>query len=323
MIALRTLAFIVGAGLLVAAAHVTILHSGGYESPQAILTIGIAVAVGVGALTVGAAWAYGRKTLSGWLIVTLMAAEAFGILMTAERLIASREAAQAPLKDKRAARTDAEARVKAAEAKKDAADSAALSEAAKPGCRRECRTLIEGAKKDAQRELDTAREALAALPKAASATPLADRLGIAPWALDLTAAVLGSLAANGLAIGLIAFSAHGRREKPKAEPAPATATLQKSVIREAEHITQFAVEALAPDANGCTDLIEIHNTYRQWCAVKHVQPMSATQIGSALGKVFDGTGIVLTERRGQPVALGLTTKGKPKRKALGHMAKLA
>lgn len=41
--------------------------------------------------------------------------------------------------------------------------------------------------------------------------PLADRLGMPARLLDLLTAALGSIAANGLAVGLIAFAAHHRQ----------------------------------------------------------------------------------------------------------------
>jgi hypothetical protein len=43
-------------------------------------------------------------------------------------------------------------------------------------------------------------------PLPGSATPLADRLGVAGWLLDLLHAALGSLVGNGLAMCLLGFA---------------------------------------------------------------------------------------------------------------------
>jgi hypothetical protein len=111
MTTLRLAAFIVGIGLLGATAHVTIHHTGGYSSAHAALTLAIAAGVGVGALCIGAAWAAQRKGLATWLVIAICAGEAFGFLSTAERLVAAREALQAPLRMAQEAFNQARARV--------------------------------------------------------------------------------------------------------------------------------------------------------------------------------------------------------------------
>jgi len=63
----------------------------------------------------------------------------------------------------------------------------------------------------AEREIAEASAAIARHKTPESATPLADRIGIAALALDLVAAALGSIAANGLAYGLLIFAAHPRK----------------------------------------------------------------------------------------------------------------
>jgi hypothetical protein len=111
MTALKASAFVVGIGLLGATAHVTIHHTGGYSSAHAALTLAIAAGVGVGALCIGAAWAAQRKGLATWLVIAICAGEAFGFLSTAERLVAAREALQAPLRMAQEAFNQARARV--------------------------------------------------------------------------------------------------------------------------------------------------------------------------------------------------------------------
>jgi len=249
MTALRGITFLVGLALLAATAHVTISATCGYTGPQAILIIAIALGVGVGALAIGSAWSAGRTILAFWLMAAILAGEAFGFMMTAERLITGRETQQAPLRDAEITRAKAAQRVANAESAlaavpttsrrlekalvaKAVADAAVIEKSAQRGCATNCRALLQDQVDNAQaevnaaraeigksritaeRELETARAALTAIKAPASATPLADRVGLPAWAIDLITAALGSMAANGLGCGLIAFAAHGRREEP-------------------------------------------------------------------------------------------------------------
>lgn len=151
MMALRVVAFGVGLSLLGATAHVTITYNGGYTAPQAMLTLAIAIGVGVAALTIGASWSEGRRALAGWLLLAIVAGEAFGFIMTSERLVAGREAAQAPLRIAEEAYSKAAQRVAAAMtavatapttspcleaslAAKGAADTAVVQKSAEHGC---------------------------------------------------------------------------------------------------------------------------------------------------------------------------------------------
>lgn len=253
---LRGVAFFAGMFLLGATAHVTISATGGYWQPVAVLTMAIALGVGVGAIAIGRAWNEQRKANAIWLLVAILAGEAFGFLMTAERLVVGREASQAPLRAAQGEIARARDRVTsieralqsipttsnrlgAAEADKARADKAVTDQSALPGCRENCRKLLEAQVEQAQAEVVSARgeldqdkvrlqrhlqEANADLRRMApppSASPLADRLGLPSWAIDLFSSALGSLAANGLGCGLIAFAVHRRKEETKrAVPPP-------------------------------------------------------------------------------------------------------
>ena len=68
-----------------------------------------------------------------------------------------------------------------------------------------------------QAEIEAAKADVDANPVPPSATAFADRIGWAPWALDLFLAGLLSIGANGLAGGLIAFGAHVSRNTEDAQ----------------------------------------------------------------------------------------------------------
>lgn len=204
-----------GGLILYLAAETTLAHLGQTTGPGANLMRALALGVAVGAVAIGLAWHHSRVILATVIALALVAGEAYGLLSTAERMVAARDASQADVRSTAADRQTAAARVKAAETALAKANENAAAEASKRHCARECRTLLEGAITKAGIELVAARTALEQIPAVtASATPLADRLGWPSWAVDLIQAALASLAANGLGASLIAFGAHGG---PKAD----------------------------------------------------------------------------------------------------------
>ncbi len=204
---MRWLAIGSGALILFAVSHVAISATGGYGTPHSFLTLAVAFGVGLGAVFSGAAWAARRYTLSIALVGALIAGEAFGFMATAERLIASREAQQAPLRlatetfnaarqrvaDAAKALDDhptTSQRLEAAIAAKNLADAAAVQKSAERGCVENCRKLLQAqvdaasaeiaaargeidrAKQSLEADLQTARSALAAIKAPESRVPV-------------------------------------------------------------------------------------------------------------------------------------------------------
>lgn len=199
---LRLIAIATGAAIL-AASTSTVLAAAKLTGPEALLVAALAAGVAVGAIVVPRA----PLGLALALVAALLAGEAFNLLGTAERVIASRDAQAAAVADANDARRVARERLSRAEAALVDQNNRAAMTAAQPGCARECRTLLESQAAKLEAEIKDARAALAGAPPAKSATPLADRLGLAPWLLDLIVAGLLSLGANGLAAVLIAWGA--------------------------------------------------------------------------------------------------------------------
>lgn len=355
---LRALAVIIGAGVLAATAHVTISHTGGYGTPQAMLTLAISAGVGIGALAIGACWTDRRRVLAIGILGAMICGELFGLAMTAERLIAQREDAQAPIRKANGERTAIAADIgKLESALSASATSPRLSEAlaaqakiaatiaekaAERTCIANCRALLDRQADDARTEVErarsdiaatrakietqlaTARARLSGMSPATSGTPLADRLGVPAWLLDLAIAALGALGANGLAATLLAFGAHRRkadrretiqtREEPRkrysaprvidAEPAPR----RLPVGDVTQHAARFGVERLAPSRGGRVALADLHNTYRAWCQDIGSEVLPPAQIGPALASLFAGVGITIEDRDGERYAVGIAIK---------------
>jgi hypothetical protein len=249
---------VVGAAILFTTAHVTVLATGGYGSSHAYITLAVAAGVAVASILVGRAWGEGRRTLAVGLAIAIAAGEVYALIGTAERLAASREASQAPLRQAVEARQKLDAKVAKAEAAlaalpetsarfreamqgKLAADTAVVTKSAERGCAANCRLLLQAQADQNQQEVEAARRdmaehrirleqavtdakgELAAFKAPPSPSPLADRIGWPAWVLDLVMAGLGSLSANGLACLMMVFGSHRRSAEATAFKAPETA----------------------------------------------------------------------------------------------------
>lgn len=304
---IRFLVILAGGAVVAAATHANVVRAGGYASDEAPLIITIAALLALGMGYVGAAFADGRRFAAIALGACILAGEAYWVLLNTEREIAAREQAAAPAVDQVRMRQAAEKRLVDAQSAKQTADSAALSEAAKPGCRRECRLLLEGAKADALRELEHARAALAALPVSRSAAPLPERLGVAPWAWDLIMAGLRSLAVVGGSIG-IGMAAHPRRPAPAAPAAPIEvlpAAAPRAVMPR-EHVALFLHAVLRPDPAGATSLRRLHERYSAWCSASDVAALPPDDLGRELRGVIEAIGLECEPKGRDVVVYGAT-----------------
>jgi hypothetical protein len=332
---LRGLCILFGLAILGATAHVTIEHTGGYQSPHAVLTIAIAAGVGIGSLILGAAWRAGRYALVVAIAIALLCGELFGLVRTAERLVDARAEAQAPYRAATKTRADAVKRVEQLSANlkslpttstrletavrnKQAADRAVVEQASLRGCRKNCRQLLQDQVNSAAAEIEAARaeierqrqsiqvkfakaqSAVKALPAGRSATPLADRLGVEPWLIDLVTAALGAMGANGLAACLLVFGAHAgpaprttiAREARKDSKAvdvvtvdvPPAAPVRKVTRRTKPKLiaanempiyspTDFIADMLDPEEGGKVELEEIHQAYEAECERQRLKPV--------------------------------------------------
>jgi hypothetical protein len=344
----RIVAVFFGVGILAAVANTAVLATGGYFTPHAYVTLAIAAGVAFGSVVSGMAWTHRRCALAGFLVAAIVAGELYAFLSTAERLIISREAAQPPLRDREEIHTKAKTRVEVAQAvvdhlpttskrletaetAKTAADEAVLVKSTDRGCRENCRQLLQAQvdaagteveaartelkqiRQHAEQELETARQALADIKAPESATPLADKIGVAAWIIDLVHSALGSVAANGLACCLIIFGAHHHKPVARVEivtPRRNTEVIEKPKpkpqLADKHHAAQFGVECLDPE--GEVDFNTIHRRYKQWCLDRGFAPLPGKRIAHELADLFDDAGIPVVERNGKMIALDVSVK---------------
>lgn len=351
----RTLAVLAGLAVVAAATHANVLHAGGYGAGDTWLIITIAALLALGMGYAAIAWKEGHKAGAVVLCLCLVAGEAYWLLTNAEREIASRDELAAPLRDAKAKYAQAEARVTEAKAAlatageraqkrvdealkaKQAADAAAVSEAAKPGCRKNCADLLKDAKdragadlREARAAVDSARAAaekavtaaetaLAALPLPRAAAPLPERLGFAPWAWDLIMAGLRSLAVVGGSIA-IALALHPRasaesKDRTAASLTPAPVSVATSITTparvvqvlaprhdEREHVAEFLRAVLRPDPEGSASLRRLYGQYPAWCEARRIDPMPPAALGQHLRTIVDAIGLEV-EPEGQDMVV--------------------
>jgi hypothetical protein len=319
----RALTIVTGLGVIAAATHANVMHSGGYGTNESWLAIAVSALLAVGMGYVAQDGRHGPKILAIFLIVCLLAGEAYWLFLNTERELQARADKERPLQVAHENRVKAQKRIDEAKEEKKKADEAALMQAALPGCRANCAKLLTDAKESAKTELDNARAAFAALPKDASSVSLADNLGFSRWAWDLFMASLRGLAIIGgsIAVGLALHprrkaAAHvavapprqsevfakveklqtvkaivpkrtPRRRSPHSSPLAITAR----PINEREHVSHFLRIAVRPDPKAEMTLRQLNDRYPGWCREQSVDPLPPAQLGQQLRSIIDAIGL--------------------------------
>jgi hypothetical protein len=205
------------------------------------------------------------------------------------------------------------------------ADAAAVSEAAKPGCRANCAQLLLTAQLTANQELAVARASLAGLHPLPTTDGLPSRLGISPWAWDLWMASLRSVAVIGasLAVGL---ALHPRKRatpafgeaKPTARPVrrasltpiehltKAKSRVEPKTLDVREHVSEFMMEWVRPDPAGTASLRELHARYLPWCDSKAQEPLCSSVLGRELRSIVDAIGLTCEPAGDDVIVRGAT-----------------
>ena len=321
---LKPIAGVLGAAIVAAVAHNSVMSNGGYGTPMALVIICMGAGVVVGSAVIVRCWVNRRIGLALCLVLALVAGETYQVVTTAERTVIMRDARQAPLTEKAEARKKAAQSVREAEARlagiqttsrldravaaKSAADSAVLEKASERGCVAHCRALLEQQVLTAKQELDSAHQELTATRAAAaeeledartilagivlpgSASPLADRFGIEGWVLDLILAGLLSIAVNVLGAALVAFAAHPQKAVAAnivANEIPTNAS-RRTARGEA---AKFAADTFVPDPDGTVSLADMCRAYRGWCKRNGMEPLPIDAIGSQLNDLFEKAGL--------------------------------
>jgi len=234
----------------------------------------------------------------------------------------------------RHATADRSTRLERAIAAKATTDRAAIEKSAERSCASNCRALLQAQVDAAQREVDAAlaakneakeraarvleaaRREWEALQPPPSASPLAARLGLPAWILDLAAAGLASLAINGLGAALLAFGAHGgaRRESTTSldlqlDEIYATPPQEPKMIAAPRdnlaHVAKFMIEAMRPDSEGMAAVREVRAAYVRWCRKRDHDALPALEMADCLAALCRRAGLEVGSEDGRPIILGV------------------
>ena len=188
-------------------------------------------------------------------------------------------------------------------------------QSALPGCRENCKQLLLAQATDARRELNTAqaemakmlqdlrqktdaelasaKQVLATSPMPSSATPLADRLGVRAWLLDILAATLLSIGVNGLGGALIALAAHGRARLPSHDllQRGRSGTANDNVPLAPGRVSSFVGQRLERVESGRIEVGDLYKSYVAWCRSSGLQPFGMSEFGDQLKDAIDTVGI--------------------------------
>lgn len=302
----------ISAGILILAAATWVtIDAANLSGSHATLVATLAIGVGVG----GAVVARSTWRVAVLVAVAVLAGEAYGMIATAERIIAARDATASTVSHVNAGSVGTAERLARAEAAVRDHDIRAVEAIKQRTCADQCRALLGATRADLVSEVGRARDASKSAPATRSASPLADRLGLSPWVLDLIAAGLLSIGANGLGCILIAWGAHAATvahatvtmptETVTPEEVEPPANNVVAISRRKEPIPRntlaaFLTESLHPDDGGSVEMRAIITAYREWCAANGTTPLPTQQVIDALARVVKKTGLE-TETRGKSV----------------------
>jgi hypothetical protein len=199
---LRLVAFTSGSGIL-ASSTWTLIDAGNLQGSAASLAV--ALSVGVAAASMALPKIRSKALIAG-LSLALFCGEASSLLSVAERVVIQRQdlASTADKANSTSSRT--QERLTRLEAELTAHRASAAATVATKDCRIECRLLLERQTSSLETAVVSAKHEAATAPAQRSASPLADRLGIKPWILDVMAAILLSVGSTALSAFLIAWA---------------------------------------------------------------------------------------------------------------------
>jgi hypothetical protein len=174
---------------------------------------------------------------------------------------------------------------------------------------------VEAARSAAQAELDAARADLGHQPIPASASPLADRLGVPAWVLDLLLAGLGSVGCNGLAACLLAFAAHAPRPKPRdlGQPRYAAPAVDLGRPRPTVEVLElvpgdinaFMLARVTRVRGAQVSWSDLFTEYLAWCRTEGFEAANVQAFGSGLDALRPELGLRVREHEVDVYFVGL------------------
>ena len=305
-------------GVVGTAMHLNVMHTGGYQAEDAPLSMAVAalVAFGMGFVS----WAFTEGFRGGAILlgILLLVGEGYWLLTNADRELVARKVQTAPITEAQRTRNIAEKRLADAKKAKADADKAAFHEAAKPGCKAHCASMLAATQNTANAELATACAAYAAAQIPKSATALAANLGVEQWQWDLFIATLrsGMIAAGALVLGIAIHPSRKAKvavDPPTAPERPVPASHRLTTLacplNRREHVSQFLHAVIRPDeVSADFSLRALHGKYPDWCRTHAIEQLPPPALGREIRAVIDVIGLECEPRDGDVIIRGASLR---------------
>lgn len=236
----RALSMVGGLALIAVVAYLNVHELGkldGYASPHCLMMYALAGGTALAAHRIPNIWSTAR-VMAVFIGAGAICGEAYGLYITAERLLAARDMRASQVTHANGPRGIAEQAVKSAMTDLEKAKAETAKARSDRGCKAVCKDW-EAAEDKARKRLAEANDALIAVRPPLDASPLATALGISERAANIVPTLLGSVAVTLLGFGLLASGGHVPK-LPAPEPAkPRTRAKLKPKVRKQAHIAKI------------------------------------------------------------------------------------
>lgn len=223
---------LVGIGAWLNASEVAKTDVQGYSSPVVVMVAGIAAGSALAAVIIPIAWRQGSRFLAVLVLLGTVAGEAYGFVLTMERVIAARDARAVIVASSNEPRSIAQERLKRAIAEVQTASMVAASARSDKKCDSSCQSREKAAEIAARERLAEAESTLAKTLPPSKALPIAETLGVPAAYVELVPALAAPLALLVLGLTMIAFGCGpgGDKREPDTAPVPGARPDRESAL---------------------------------------------------------------------------------------------
>lgn len=211
---------LVGIGAWLNASEVARHETAGYSSPVVVMVVGLAFGSALAAVIIPAAWRQGSRALAVLVLLGTVAGEAYGFVLTMERVMMARDVRAITAVSSNEPRQIASNRVKRALEEVNTASMMAASARSDKKCDTSCRAREAEAESAARKRLEEAEGQLAKTLPPSMIRPVAETLGVPAAYVELVPALAAPLALLLLGLTMIAFGCDPGGKKREAMPTP-------------------------------------------------------------------------------------------------------
>lgn len=211
---------LVGIGAWLNASEVAKHEPAGFSSPVVVMVVGLAFGSALAAVIIPTAWRQGSRALAMLVLIGTVAGEAYGFVLTMERVMMARDVRAIAAVSSNEPREIARNRVKRALAEVTQASMVATSARSDKKCDSSCRAREAEAELAARKRLEEAEGELAKTLPPGMIRPVAETLGVSAAYVELIPALAAPLALLLLGLTMIAFGCDPGGKRREVMPTP-------------------------------------------------------------------------------------------------------